>query len=170
MYWLRGNRLRLPLVVARRTRQAYPAVMPCPHVAAPPLPKKQGFSGTPIAPRNDDLYVEIATGRISDCHCEEELRFRRGNLNLNLCAHRNDFFEKRTPSDRRERRLRRPEKSASVWKRSVCRKSISYKTQNVSEAPSDEGAVAGHACLATEGEITKPDNDSPTFDSSRILY
>ena len=52
---------------------------------------------------------------------------------------------------------------------SVCRKSISYKTQNISEAPSDEGAVAGHACLATEGEITKPDNDSPTFDSSRIL-
>ena len=52
---------------------------------------------------------------------------------------------------------------------SVCRKSISYKTQNVSEAPSDEGAVAGHACLATEGEITKHDNDSPTFDSSRIL-
>ena len=48
----------------------------------------------------------------------------------------------------------------------ACRKSISYKTQDVSEAPSDEGAVA---VKATEGEITKPDNDSPTFDSSRIL-
>ena len=45
-------------------------------------------------------------------------------------------------------------------------KKYTYKTQNVSEAPSDEGAVA---VKATEGEITKPDNDSPTFDSSRIL-
>ena len=39
-------------------------------------------------------------------------------------------------------------------------------SQGVSKAPSDEGAVA---VKATEGEITKHDNDSPTFDSSRIL-
>ena len=62
--------------------------------------------------------------------------------------------------------LTQKEKLHKSMQLTVCQKSISYKTQDVSEAPSDEGAVA---VKATEGEITKPDNDSPTFDSSRIL-
>ena len=39
-------------------------------------------------------------------------------------------------------------------------------TQGVSKAPSDEGAVAGHACPVTEGEITEHYNDTPITDSS----
>ena len=39
-------------------------------------------------------------------------------------------------------------------------------TQGVSKAPSDEGAVTGHACPVTEGEITEHYNDTPITDSS----
>ena len=41
--------------------------------------------------------------------------------------------------------------------------------QGVSKAPSDEGAVTGHTCPVTEGEITQHYNNTLTTNLNRIL-